>query len=756
MEPTLLIVEDVETLERVADYISSPDFNYVAYDTETTGLEKDSEVVGFSLCAEEDIGIYVVLSYWEPNVTEAKCEACPPPAFTKAGKPKRQARCKVCAGEGVVRKGDGRMHYNKELKEASRKILNILLTKSLIMHNAIYDCEVTNREFGIELMPALHTDTMELAHVLNENEYCGLKEVGARLFGEDARKEQQEMKASVINNGGIWSEAKGEKGIKEMYKADKEILGRYGAKDTILTLKIFLTLIPQLFEEGLDGFFYDDESMPLLKGPTYQLNTDGLKLDVAKLRQIEKDLTEECARLKAEIIAEITPKVKDRWPGTNKKNTFNIGSSSQMAWLMFIRLGNEFKKLTDGGRDLAKALVNRVPYNASAKRNFISAVNNERNRLQEEYDSTDHVETKKALLKRINKLHPEKYMKCDKDALMDYAKKYEWVAKLLKYNQAGKLLQTYCKGIARRQRYGIIHPGFKQAGTTSGRYSSSNPNFQNLPREDKRIKSCIVARPGKVFVGADYSQLEPRCFASTSQDPALMGCFAKGEDFYSVVGIPIFKDFGYSAFKKDSTSWAEHFPNKRHIAKAFSLATPYGTTAFQQADKLRDEEGNNLKPQQCQEIMDAYFEAYPSVQQMMLDSHEMAKKNGVVYSLFGRPRRIPEALRVARMYGMETAHSELPYDARSPLNLAMNHRVQSTAASIVNRAMIAFYNKMLALGISAKIVLQVHDEIIVECREEDAEVVVRELKDAMENTVILPGVQLIAEPKVARILSELK
>lgn len=751
MQETLLVVEDLETLERVKEYLANPDFNYVAVDTETTGLDKDAEVVGYSISCEESIGIYVVLSYWESLVTESKCEACPPQLLTKAGKPKKKKKCTTCEDTGVAKFSSGKMVYNKEIKEASRDIMNTLLTKSLIMHNAPFDCDMIKREFGIELMGSLHTDTMELAHVLDENESCGLKEVGSRLFGEDSVKEKEEMKASVIANGGDWT-AKS----KEMFKADKEILGRYGAKDTILTYKIFQALVPQLFEEGLDKFFYEEESMPLMRGPTYELNTVGLRVDLEKLKQIEKDLTEECARLKHEIIEEITPKVKERYPATNAKNTFNIGSSQQMAWLMFVRLGNEFKKLTDGGRVLAKELVEKVPYNAAAKRAFIHAIQNKRKELERQLETCTDENTQKFLQKKINKLVPEKYMKCDKDSLFVYAKKYTWVAKLLKYSASMKLLKTYVKGIKSRTRYGIIYPSFLQAGTTSGRYSSRNPNFQNLPRDDKRIKSCITARPGRVFVGADQSQLEPRVFASVSQDKTLMDCFKKGEDFYSVVGIPIFKDYQYSAFKKHEMSWAKHFENKRNITKAFALATPYGTTAYQQADKLRDEEGNNLTPQQCQEIIDFYFESYPSVYKMMIDSHNMARRDGKVYSLYGRPRRMPEALRISAIYGPDATHEDLPYEARTPLNLAMNHRVQSSAATIMNRAAIAFYNKIQELQLDAKIVMQVHDELIIECKEDIAEQVAQILKDCMENTTTLPGVVLLAEPKIATNLADLK
>ena len=145
----------------------------------------------------------------------------------------------------------------------------------------------------------------------------------------------------------------------------------------------------------------------------------------------------------------------------------------------------------------------------------------------------------------------------------------------------------------------------------------------------------------------------------------------------------------------------------------------------------------------------------------MLESHELAKKNGVVFNLFGRPRRIPEAMEIPKVYG-NTPHGELPYQARTLLNLAMNHRVQSTAASIMNRSAIAAWKAIQsraeadARWAEVKIVLQVHDELILEGPEALAQEMVALLKNAMENTVSLPGVDLIAEPKVAGNLADLK
>lgn len=730
MEETLMLVEDLETLSRVRDYLTNTDFEFTAFDTETTGVTKDSEIIGYSIACEDFLGIYVVLAYWKVEEKIEPCTVCggkaPDIIYTKKGTPKKQKACKGCDDQREIAIKSGTLIYNPELKAASKEIMLELKKKKLIMHNSPFDCDVVQREFKIDLMSSVHTDTMELAHLLNENESCALKEVAAREFGEEEKLQQQLMKESVLANGGKWIES-GVNMCKEMYKADKELIGKYGAKDTILTLKLFYHLIPQLFEEGLDKFFYEEESMPLMRGPTYQMNSTGLKIDVPKLKAIGDDLSNECTRLTREIEDLVAPLIDDSWPFLKGKNraAFSVSSNQQIAWLLFTKLGEYFNTLTKGGKIVAKQYVDKIPYTNKAKREFVDALMD-------------------------NGLKPWKYVQADADTLELFKDKYEWVSKLLELRAAAKLLSTYVQGILRGVRYGVINPSFMQSGTVTGRYSSHSPNFQNLPKNDKRIKSCIIARPGRTFVGADYSQLEPRVFASVSQDPILMGCFAKGEDFYSVVGAPIFGKEDCSMIKSDANSFAKLHEDLRDISKAFALATPYGTSAFQQSTKL------GLPQKQCQEIIDNYLSKYSSVYDMMLQSYDQVMTNGVVYNLYGRPRRLPEALSFRDIYGEDIVHGELPYTDRSILNSAMNFRVQGSAGSIVNRAMIKFWRRMQELNIDAKLVSQIHDEIIVECRDEDAEIVKYELKDAMENTTVLPGVKLIADPVIAKIMSDLK
>lgn len=694
-------MKTLNQFEGMTEYFKNK--TYIAFDTETTGVDKDSKIIGISACSEIDIAYYVILSYWD--VEKARL-------------------------------------IDLETNEHVKIFLSSLIDKKLIMQNAPFDCSMVYNNYGIELMPSLVHDTMIGGHVLNENRHNGLKERGVELFGEDARAEQLAMKESVTKNGGMLTKA-----LYELYKADPDLLAHYGAKDALLTLKVFYNDVPQMYDDKLDKFFYEEESMPLLRGPTYDMNNTGLKVDVEKLQKLKGELEAECMEAKAFIHKEIWVNVKDKYPGTGKTNHFNIGASQQLSWLLFMELGNLFNSLTKSGRELCDILDIKIPYTNVAKRDFILMCLECKGQIY----LHARINPKTRKMGRPKKIgDPWIYMECGRESLEKLASKYKWVAKLIEYKKNLKILNTYVEGIQARMKYGIIRPSFLQHGTTSGRYSCKNPNFQNLPRDDKRVKSCIISRPGKVFVGADYAQLEPRVFASFSQDQRLMNCFKNGEDFYSVIGVEIFARYGCSLIKDDKNSFASLYPSERQMAKIVALATPYGTSAFQMARTT----GKTMED--CQEIIDNYFKRFPSVHKMMLNAHEEAKTQGQTLNLFGRPRRIAAAMDIPAIYGRKTKHSNLPKAARHLLNLGMNHIVQSTSASIVNRAAIAFYSTCKELNVDAKIVLQVHDELIAECLDKDAQRVVLLLKNAMENTVTLPGVGLVAEPKVAKNLGDLK
>lgn len=692
-----MVLDQPQDIKDLQQYLG--DKEIIAYDSETTGLTARHEVIGYSVCAEEDKASYVILAYWD-----------------------REKQTLV---------------YLRENMEASIPLLRSLQGKSLIMHNAVFDCMMAKSYFKVDLMPSVHTDTMILAHLLDENRPVGLKTLGSLLFGESSTKEQKEMIDSIIANGG-----QATKTNYELYKADAQLIGKYGAKDTILTYKLFMHLVPDLYEQGLEDFFYEDESMPLLRGPTYELNTVGLTVDSSRLLTLKKTLQAECLEAKEFIHREIASYIKEKYPGTNKKNAFNIGASQQLSWLLFGQLNLEFSTLTKGGKAVAKTLGLKH-YSPAEKRNFIATCLREKGTI---IAPEGYVNGKLARAKTLK--DPWGYIACDKDTLKKLSHKYAFIERLLEYQRKMKLLSTYVEGIEERTQYGTIQPSFLQHGTTSGRYASRAPNFQNLPRDDKRIKECIVARPDCVFVGADQSQLEPRVFAYQSGDANLMAAFIGTDDFYSVIGMRVYDKYDCTPNKDGSPeAFGLKYKKLRDLSKVIALASTYGATAHQ----LMKTTGKSADD--TQQDIDRYFEEFPDVAQMMLDSHAEAKKNGRVTNLFGRPRRIPEATSIDRIYGPRP-HAELPYEIRSLLNLAVNHKIQSTGASIVNRGAIKFYRDVRAAGLSARIVLQVHDSLVAECPADQADDVAIILQNALETAVELKGVPLEAIPKIGHNLAE--
>jgi len=691
------LIDTPQGISELLSYLQDKEF--IAFDTETTGLTKSAEIIGFSVCAEEEKAFYVVLSKWNSTL-------------------------------GLLE--------STNITEEAKQVLNLLTTKNLIMHNAIFDIRMVNNNYKISLLDALHTDTLILAHLLNENRSNGLKELGKFYFGETAETESIIMKESITKNGG-----KITKSEYELYKADVELIGKYGAKDAILTYKLFNVLLPELCDEGLETFFYEEESMPLFKSVTYQLNDVGLKIDVPGVISLGKQLEAECIEARSIIYKEIETRIKDLYPGTNKKNTFNIGSPSQVSWLAFGAYGLEFATLTKEGKNVCKHLMGKLPYALGAKKEFIRLCQEQKGHI---YSPEGTLNGKKIRAKKIK--DPWTYITADKNVLKKYENRYIWIQKYLEYQKKTKLLNTYVEGIKEYVDYGILYPSFLQHGTTSGRYSSKNINFQNLPRDDKRIKKCVIARPGKTFVGLDYSQLEPRVFAYISDDTNLLNAFKSGEDFYSTIGVKVYKKYDATPYKEGSdNAFGIKYPNLRNISKVIALATVYGASPAQLAKTT----GKSIE--ETAEDMQEYLAEFPGVAKLMTESHNLAKKQGYVANIFGRKRRMPDAKKIDRIYGKQ-AHADLPYEARKMLNLATNHRIQSTAASIVNRSMINFVKLAKDANIDCKIVTTVHDSIIVECNEQDSQDVAQLLQYAAEYTIDLKTIALEAIPKIGKSFAD--
>ena len=299
----------------------------------------------------------------------------------------------------------------------------------------------------------------------------------------------------------------------------------------------------------------------------------------------------------------------------------------------------------------------------------------------------------------------------DVDTLEKIKYENEIIPLILEYRSLTKLNSTYVEGLINciNPRTNRIHSYFHQTITATGRISSTDPNLQNIPaREElgRQIKKAFVPENGYVYIDADYSQVELRVLAALSKDEHMMNAFKNGEDIHKEVASKVF-DVPFDEVTKE----------QRSKAKAVNFGIVYGITSFglsQQLDTTRKE---------SQEYIDNYLKKYSGVKEYMDEQVKNAQNNGFVTTLFGRKRYIPELKSknyMVREFGKR---------------VAMNSPIQGTAADIMKIAMIRCFDELKKSGIDARIVLQVHDELLIEAAEKDKLRAIEILKESMENAV---------------------
>ena len=316
------------------------------------------------------------------------------------------------------------------------------------------------------------------------------------------------------------------------------------------------------------------------------------------------------------------------------------------------------------------------------------------------------------------------------EVLEDLKDKHPAVSLLLEYRQLAKLKSTYTDGLQNCvAQDGRIHTTFNQTEARTGRISSLEPNLQNIPVRTelgKKLREFFIAEDGKVLVDADYSQIELRVLASIANDQNMISAFKSGADIHTATAAQVF------GLPIDMVT-----PVLRSRAKAVNFGIVYGIGAFSLAKDIgvtRKEADNYIKN---------YLASYPNVALYMENTIKNAKLNGYVTTLFGRRRYLPE---LSSSNGMLRAFGE---------RVARNAPIQGTAADIIKLAMIKVFDTLKREVPSAKLILQVHDELIVECDKKDAETVSGILKTEMENAVQL-SVNLIADAHFGKTWLESK
>lgn len=276
---------------------------------------------------------------------------------------------------------------------------------------------------------------------------------------------------------------------------------------------------------------------------------------------------------------------------------------------------------------------------------------------------------------------------------------------------------------------------------------------------------------GYRIIAADYLQCEPRVFSHFSGEKRLQSVFEGSDDFYSVIAIDAMGLKQYSANPSDPNFLKKLAPDVRQLAKIIALAIPYGAEGFQIAAQLgytkKTARGDRVDTERGEELVNKYLRAYPNLHRYMKRQELFAKKHGYVTNLFGRVRRIPEAKEIYEQYGdaildpqwaKARGLSDLRKDYKSALNVAKNSPIQSTAADIINRAMIELTEDLQRNNLDASVRLQVHDELICICNDNIVDIVAKKIEYYMCNNkyALMLDVKLEAEAKIGGNLVEVK
>lgn len=297
--------------------------------------------------------------------------------------------------------------------------------------------------------------------------------------------------------------------------------------------------------------------------------------------------------------------------------------------------------------------------------------------------------------------------------------KHPIIGLLMEYRDLAKLKSTYTDGLMKViAPDGRIHTNFQMTATATGRLSSTEPNLQNIPIRKEvggELRKMFVAGEGCVLVDADYSQIELRLLAHIADDKVMQAAFRNGEDIHAVTASQVF-----------NTPLKDVSPLQRSRAKAVNFGIVYGISAFSLGQDI------GVSVQEAKQYIDSYFAKYSGVHAYMLDTVEKAKRDGFVTTLYGRRRALPE---------LKSSN----YNLRSfGERAAMNTPIQGTAADVIKIAMIHTAERFRREGLQARLILQIHDELIAECPEDEAERTAVLLTEEMENVAKL-SVPLKAE-----------
>ena len=759
-EKSYVTVNSKETLKELLEHIKSSEL--VAYDTETNSLNpRKGLIIGFSVSGEIGKGYYVPIREWKEDCLQE---------ITIAG-------------------------FNAD--KIARRVINGLLDKKLIMHNASFDVRFTKNFYGIDLLPALHADTGLLVHTVREEGAFGFgnpfglksiakmvqEEIGLNVEAE-ANQEQLELKASIKANGGSTS-----KDNFEIFKADMSILAKYAAADTDLTLRIYHHFLKLLKEENLEKFFFEEEVMPLYREVTVPMEEHGVRVDVPLMEKVKDRILIDLKKY-AELVTEALlaePKIKN-WVTERALEVYPPKNKGTFAQRLLEQIATNLIKSDKTGRyTLNKSSITAMeesPIKYYLLTGDLSHLTQDQiegvsmSLWKEDNDGQSfNIQSKDQLGKiafEVLGLTPlssttKGKAQFDEDMIQSISDQFEWAKYLRIYNKLTKIKSAYIDRFLDSSEEGKFYPYFKQNGTVSGRYGS---DLQQLPKplepgQDEKIiinytnivRAFFICDDGYKLLDTDYASLEPRIFAAVAGDDGLKEIFANDWDFYSTIAIRAEKLEGVSPDTKAPNYLKKVDPVKRQTAKSYSLGIAYGMSGYALAMTL------GIPTKDAEKLVEGYLNGFPQLKEWRENSRALVKEHGYIKNKVGRIRHLPTAKRMydkykdrlitdwkfrkekEREFGVEIV-TKAYKDYKNALNNCLNFQIQSYAASVVNRAAVQINRKFKQENIQGQVIAQIHDQLICQVKEEDVKRACEIVQDCMENTTKLDGVQLIAEPEV--------
>jgi len=598
----------------------------VAFDTETTSLNAQSaQLVGFSLCVEAGEAAYVPLSH---KALGSRQEALGD-LFSEPASLMPNAYCLMPA----------QLPFEQALSALKPILEDETILK--IGQNIKYDILIM-QNYGINISPI--DDTMLFSYLLHAGEHGqGMDELAQRYLG-----------IKPISYDEVTGTGKARKNFAEV---EIEKATAYAAEDADITLRLWEFFKPQVAEQKLLTL-YETIERPLVPVLT-QMETSGIKIDVARLAELSKDFGQRMAEYEREIYA-------------LAGREFNVASPKQLGEILF----DEMK--LEGGKKSEKSGA----YGTGVE-------------VLEELAEEGH----------------------------------QLPQKVLDWRGLAKLKSTYTDSLPAQinPKTGRIHTNFAMAIASTGRLSSNDPNLQNIPIrsvEGKKIRECFIAEKGNVLLSADYSQIELRLLAHMADVPELKEAFKNGDDIHAITASQMF-----------GVPVADVNSDLRRKAKTINFGIIYGISAHGLATRL------GISRTEASAYIERYFAQYSGIRDYMEACKAFAREHGYVETLFGRRCHTPA---INDKNGARRQFGE---------RAAINAPLQGTAADIIKRAMVSIGKRQEELGIRenihassliphARLLLQVHDELVFEVAEDAVEDAKKIIKPAMENAVNIANISV--------------